>query len=77
MNDNVILLVEARRAAEDGRARALREAAGLSQGEVARAASVSPATVSRWEGRLRKPSGDAAIRWARILRLISGETKAA
>ena len=77
MSENVILLVEARRAAETGQARELREAAGLSQGEIARAAFVSPATVSRWEARVRRPTGEPAVRWARVLRLVSGGTKTA
>jgi DNA-binding transcriptional regulator YiaG len=64
------LLIEARRAARTGSGVALREVAGLSQGELARAAGINPATLSRWESRERKPTGPAAIRYARVLRVL-------
>lgn len=65
------LLVEARSLARTGRGRELREAAGLTQGEIARAAGVNFATVSRWESGGRKPSGKAALRWARVMRVLA------
>lgn len=40
-----------------GRARQLREAAGMSQGEVARDCNVDQQTVMRWEGRAARPRG--------------------
>jgi DNA-binding transcriptional regulator YiaG len=70
MTQSVDLLIEARQAAKSGEAVELREAADLSQGEVARAARVSAASLSRWEAGSRKPSGEAAIRYARTLRRL-------
>ncbi len=77
MTDSITLLVEARRAAETGDARVIREGARLTQGDVARASLVSPAAISRWESGARRPTGAAAIRWARVLRLISDTAEAA
>jgi DNA-binding transcriptional regulator YiaG len=62
-----LLLVRARRAVEDGSARRIREAAGLSQSEVARICGVTPAAVARWEQNERRPRGAAAIVYARLL----------
>lgn len=66
------LLVEARAAVNTGSGIKLRRAAGLSQGELARAARINPATLSRWESRERRPTGLAAIRYARVLRVLRG-----
>jgi DNA-binding transcriptional regulator YiaG len=68
---DLALLVEAREAASSGRGVDIRCQAGLSQGELARAAGVNTAAVSRWEGRARKPSGRAALKYARVLRVLS------
>jgi DNA-binding transcriptional regulator YiaG len=68
--DDTLLLIESRRALSDGRARALREAAGLSQSEVARTVRVTPQAVTRWETGSRVPRGDAALRYARFLARI-------
>ena len=70
MATNVMLLIEARQATRSGEALELRKTADLSQGELARAAKVSAASLSRWEAGSRKPSGEAAIRYARVLRAI-------
>lgn len=64
------LLVNAREAAATGRGRAIREAAGLTQGELARAIGVTPGAVNRWEAGTRKPTGESALRYARILRVL-------
>src|SRR5262249_34647614 len=69
---NLKLLVEARAAASSGSGIEVRRAAGLSQGELARAAGINPATLSRWESQERQPSGDAALRYARVLRVLEG-----
>ncbi len=50
-----------------GRAREIREAAGLSIGEVAASLGVSVPAVWRWERDLRTPRGEAALRYARLL----------
>jgi DNA-binding transcriptional regulator YiaG len=65
--DDAMLIIEARRALSDGRARALREEAGLSQSEVARTLRVTPQAVTRWETGSRTPRGDTALRYARFL----------
>jgi DNA-binding transcriptional regulator YiaG len=51
---------------------AIREGAGLSMGEVAREARCSVSAISRWESGQRTPRGDAAERWAALLRRLSG-----
>ena len=60
-------LLKMRRLAQTGMARTIREAAGLSLTEVARSAGVDRTTVFRWEHAERRPSGDAAIRYLRML----------
>lgn len=70
------LLLEAREAARGSGAK-LRESAGLSQAEIARVARVSMASVSRWEAGKRRPTGDAAIRYAKTLRSIRRRLAAA
>jgi transcriptional regulator with XRE-family HTH domain len=61
-----------RRIASSGGAKAIREGAGLSMGEVAREAGCSVSAISRWESGERTPRGDAAERWAALLRRLSG-----
>lgn len=70
---DVVLLMEARAAAASGAARWLRRAAGLSQREMAEAIGRTPGAVSLWEHGERKPCGDAAIRYAQILRVIAAQ----
>ena len=54
-------------------ARALREAAGLSQGRIAIALGVSRVAVGRWEAGLRKPRSKNKAAWASLLAAISAE----
>lgn len=58
----------ARRLAANGTARQIRLAAGLSLYDVARDVGVRAGTVSRWETAQRVPRGEAAVRWAELLR---------
>jgi transcriptional regulator with XRE-family HTH domain len=67
------LLIEGRALAATGRGREIRERAGLSRAELARAAGVSAAAVSRWEDGKRTPTGESAIAYARALRRIARE----
>jgi len=67
------LLAEAREATRTGRGTRIRDQLRLSQGEVARAIAVAPATVSRWEAGVRQPSGESAIRYARLLRALEAQ----
>lgn len=65
------LLVEAREAASTGSGADIRELAGLTQSELARAVRVTPSTVNRWESGGRRPTGDAALRYGRVLRRLA------
>lgn len=69
---NLLLDLAAMRAmTASGEARAVRVAARLSQAEVAAAALVSAAAISRWEAGRRVPQGVAAVRYARVLRVLA------
>jgi DNA-binding transcriptional regulator YiaG len=67
---DVVELSEARHAASDGRLRAVRLQAKLSQADVARALGVAEATISRWEAGIRRPRRAEAERLAALLRLL-------
>lgn len=70
--DDVRLLCFVRLAIVSGEAAAIREAAMISQGELARGLGVSAACVSRWEGGGRQPKGEAGVRYARALADLKG-----
>jgi transcriptional regulator with XRE-family HTH domain len=74
--DELQLLVEARKAATSSEGRRLREAAGLTQGELAFLIGMNPSAVSRWEAGLRRPRGHGALRWARALRIFAEQLNA-
>lgn len=57
----------ARRLPPPSVARAMREAADITQAELAQALNVHRLTVQRWETGACKPRGDAALRYARLL----------
>lgn len=66
-------LLDLARIRELSRVGAVREArlrAGLSLSEIAGAVGVSPATIYRWETAQRRPSGAAALRYARLYRTL-------
>lgn len=65
-------LSRVRRLAVTGAARALRENAGLSLSEVALDSGVHKTTISRWERGLRRPRGEAAARYLRVLDEMTG-----
>lgn len=75
VEDELTLLLEARAAAASGRGRRLREAAGLTQGELAGLIGIDPSCVSRWEAGLRRPRGGWALRYARALRVLGNPPK--
>jgi DNA-binding transcriptional regulator YiaG len=56
-----------RRLASSGVAKARREDAKVGLAEVASAIHVSTTTVYRWENGLRRPTGEAAIQYGRLL----------
>lgn len=65
--EELVLLGIAARRAEDGSGKAIRQDARLSLRLIAQSIGVAEATVSRWENGGRRPRGQAAIRWARLL----------
>jgi DNA-binding transcriptional regulator YiaG len=67
---DVLLVAEARELCRSGTAAEIREAAALSQSEIARAIGVTPAAVCRWEGGTRLPRGEPAKRLALLLRAL-------
>jgi DNA-binding XRE family transcriptional regulator len=60
-------IAEARQLASSGAGRMLRQAAGLTNAELARAVGVDPSTCFRWENGERTPTGDQAVRYAEFL----------
>jgi transcriptional regulator with XRE-family HTH domain len=68
---NLDVLIEVRAAIKSGRAARVRELAGLSQSEVAELVGVTPAAISRWEAGDRRPTGDRAVAYGRVLRQIT------
>lgn len=54
--------------------RALRQAAGVTQAEIAAEVGVSRAAVCRWESGKRTPRGGPARTYARLLRTLAGLT---
>lgn len=57
-----------------GAARAIREGARLSCGDIARHIAVPEATVRRWDARESRPSGHAAVRYLELLRELCNPT---
>jgi transcriptional regulator with XRE-family HTH domain len=66
----VLQLTEARRLLRSGEAREIRQAAGLSLHEVACVCGVTPGAVSRWEQGERRPTGGAAVSFAKLLEKV-------
>lgn len=75
--EELVLLGIARRRAKDGSGRRIRTTAQVSMRLIADAVNVSEGTICRWEKGERRPSGDAAVRWTRLLNeLDRANTKA-
>ena len=70
-HEDLLLLVEARESARSGRARRVRELAGVSQAMLGLAVGVDGSAISRWERGLRAPRGPAAVRYAQTLRVLA------
>lgn len=64
-------LVELRRQMIDGSAKRLRQMSDLGLTEIGRAADVDASTIWRWENGKQRPTGIAALRYARVLRLLA------
>lgn len=69
-------LHELRRLTGSGEARKIREAAGLSQADIARSVDADPSTIARWENGTRVPRGAAAIAYGRLLLRLGKATTA-
>jgi DNA-binding transcriptional regulator YiaG len=69
-------LVQARRLAESGDGKTIREAAGLSLYEVADVLSLSVSALFRWENGKRVPHGERAVAWAEFLEQLAGPRRA-
>jgi transcriptional regulator with XRE-family HTH domain len=65
--DDALLLAKTRLMVREGRAQSVRQAAGLSQGEIGQVVGVTAAAVSRWERGNRLPRSEAGLRYARLL----------
>jgi transcriptional regulator with XRE-family HTH domain len=70
----LVKLVTVRAAAQSGRTRQIRLAAGLSLRELADAVGVGASTLYRWETGDRRPRGDAALRYAELLNELAEAT---
>lgn len=78
MSDEQLLKLSwLRRACQTGEAIEIRQAAGLSGGEVAGSVGVDPATVWRWEHGKRSPRGEAALSYASALLALREQTRTA
>jgi DNA-binding transcriptional regulator YiaG len=73
--EDTIALAEARVRAGNGDLEAIRRQARLSQEAIGRAVGVTRVAVCRWEDGSRSPSGEAAVRLARLLRELEAVTK--
>ncbi|MFI1183243.1 helix-turn-helix domain-containing protein [Streptomyces sp. NPDC020799] len=69
---DVLQLAWVRAAAMSGTARQARTDARLTLSEIANLCEVDPSTVWRWEQGKRAPRGEAALRYARVLRDLGG-----
>lgn len=64
---DAVEIAKARDLIRTGLGRTIRERAGLSQSELARALGVDNGTVNKWESRQRRPRGEAAQRYAQLM----------
>ena len=64
------LIGEAHHLAVSGEGRIVREAAGLSLGEMSSATGASDLTLMRWETGETLPAGSAAADWVRVIRML-------
>ncbi len=69
--DELVRLAALRATARSGRARHLRQFAGLSQTEVAEAVGVDRVTLASWESGRRRPRSVAGLRYADVLERLS------
>jgi DNA-binding transcriptional regulator YiaG len=72
-----LLLADVRSALSSGEAERLRVAAQLSIGEVAQACGVDQSTVWRWERGVRKPRGEAALKYGELIESLRQRSSSA
>jgi transcriptional regulator with XRE-family HTH domain len=72
---DVLTLVRVRDLAASGRARAIRLAAGLSLYDIAGAIGSTASSVQRWESGNRRPYGEPALRWCRLLDALEAQQR--
>jgi DNA-binding transcriptional regulator YiaG len=60
-------LARVRELAASGRARLIREQARLSLSDISNVVGVDKTSIFRWETGKRRPTGQAAVRWLRLL----------
>jgi DNA-binding transcriptional regulator YiaG len=63
-------LAEAVKCGKDGSAKSLRRNLGVSAEVVGGACGVAGSTITRWENGSRRPTGEAAVTWIRLLRRL-------
>lgn len=68
---DLLLLAEMRESCTSGVARALRQAARLTQREIGAACTVSGQTIALWETGKRNPTGSPALTYAKLLRQLA------
>jgi len=75
-HDPAVEAARARRLAQSGEARRIRERAGASRSDIARSCKVADSTIGRWEAGTRRPRADTARRYARVLRQLEAMVEA-
>lgn len=63
----LVRIAWARKLARSGRARAIRQEAGITLGEVADRVGVTVSTICKWEAGQRKPTGEPAALYGELL----------
>lgn len=71
---DLAVVAETRAALASGRARALREAAGIAQAEFAATLGVARSAVSQWEAGKRTPGAEHALAYGRLLEKLTRST---
>lgn len=71
----LLQLMAARRHAEDGTGRMIRQNAGLSMREVAEALNTTESRLARWETGQVRPRGAVGVKWVALLEELARHTK--
>ena len=68
---DILDLAEAVRLARTGEAKEIRNRCGVSANAMGAASGVSGSAITRWENGDRRPTGQAAVVWVRLLRELA------